>query len=82
MRLIIEAYLVQAQNVHATIELAASRSGMFNATCLPNGSDKRQQSGQVKAVGWWFEAGRRVGALRRHSSPTCSAVLEFSNQTA
>ena len=43
-------HLTQAQNVHATVELAARRSGVFNATFLPNGSDKRQRSGRIKAV--------------------------------
>ena len=47
-------HLVQAQNVHATVELAARRSGAFNATFLPNGSDERQQSGRIKAVGCWL----------------------------
>ena len=57
-------HLVQAQNVHATVELAACRSGRFNTTFLPNRSDKRQRSGQIKAVGCWFESGHCVGALR------------------
>ena len=38
-------------------------SGVFNATFLPNRSDKRQQSYRIKAVGCWFESGRRVGAF-------------------
>ena len=38
-------HLAQAQNVHATVELAARQSGVFNATFLLNGSDNRQQSG-------------------------------------
>ena len=33
---------------------------VFNATFLPNGSDERQQSGWIKAVGCWFESGRCV----------------------
>ena len=44
-------HLAQAQNVHATVELTALRSVVFSATSLPNGSDKRQQSGRIKAVG-------------------------------
>ena len=36
----------------------------FNANFLPNGSDKRQQSGWIKAVGCWFESGWCAGALR------------------
>ena len=35
----------------ATVELTALRSVVFSATFLPNGSDKRQQSGRMKAVG-------------------------------
>ena len=35
---------------------------VFNATFLPNRSDKRQQSGRIKAVGCWFESGWCVGA--------------------
>ena len=31
------------------------------ATFQPNGSDKRQKSGRIKAVGRWFESGRCVG---------------------
>ena len=57
-------HLVQAQNVHATVELAACQSGVFNATFLLNGSDERQQSGRIKAVGCWFESGRCVGAFK------------------
>ena len=57
-------HLAQVQNVHASVELAARRSGVFNASFLPNGSDKRQQSGWIKAVGWWFESGWCVGAFR------------------
>ena len=61
-------HLAQAQNIHTTVELAARRSGVFNATFLPNGSDKRQQSGRIKAAGCWFQSGRCVGALMlRHS---------------
>ena len=37
---------------------------MFNATFLPNGSDKRQQSGRIKAVECWFKSGWCVGAFR------------------
>ena len=37
---------------------------VFNATFLPNRSDKRQQSGRIKAVGCWFESGRYVAAFR------------------
>ena len=55
-------HLAQAQKVHATVKLAGGRSGVFNATFLLNGSDKRQQSGWIKAVGCWFESGRCVGA--------------------
>ena len=46
-----------------------SRSGVFNATFLQNGSDKRQQSGRIKAVGCWFESGPCVGAFKRRLSP-------------
>ena len=53
----------QGQNVHTTVDLAARRSGVFNATFLPNGSDKSQQRGRIKAVGCWFESGWCVGAL-------------------
>ena len=56
--------LMQTRNVHATVEYAERRSGVFNATFLPNGSDQRQQSCRIKAVGWWFESGRCVGALK------------------
>ena len=39
---------------------------MFNATSLPNGSDERQQSGLIKAVGCWFESGQCVwGGLNK-----------------
>ena len=41
---------MQALNIHATVELAARRSGVFSAIFLLNGSDMRQQSGQIKAV--------------------------------
>ena len=51
-------HLAQAQNVHATVEMATRRSG---ATSLPNRSDERQWSGRIKAVGCWFESGRCVG---------------------
>ena len=54
---------MQAQNVHATVELAARRSSVFGATFLPNGSDKRQRSGRIKAVGCWLESGRYAGAF-------------------
>ena len=63
-------HLAQAQNVDSTVELAARQNVVFNATFLPNGSDKRQQSGGIKAVGCWFESGRRVGAIRRWSGRT------------
>ena len=62
-------HLAQVQNVYATVELAARRSGVFNATFLPNGSDERQQSGWIKAVGCWFVSGPCVGSLsviKRH----------------
>ena len=41
----------------------AYRSSRVEAVCsmqllLPNGSDKRQRSGWIKAVGCWFESGR------------------------
>ena len=52
---------MQAQNVHATVELAARQSGVFNATHLPNVSDKRQHSGRIKAVGLSLGG---VGAFR------------------
>ena len=48
---------------HATVEPAACQSGVFTATFLPNGSDKRQQSGRIKAVGCWFQCGQCVGAF-------------------
>ena len=35
-------HLEQEQDVHATVELAAHRSSVFNATFLPNRSDERQ----------------------------------------
>ena len=50
-------YLAQSQNVCITVVLAARRIGVINATFLPNGSDNRQHSGQIKAVGCWFESG-------------------------
>ena len=59
-------HLTQAQNIHTAVELAACRSGVFDTTLLPNGSDKRQQSGRIKAVdkfGCWFESGWCVGGL-------------------
>ena len=56
-------HLAQAQNVHATVELAARRSGVFNATFLPNGSDKRQRSGRIKAVGCCFKSGWCQGRI-------------------
>ena len=70
-------HLVQAQNVHTTVELAARRSGVFNATLLLNGSDKRQQSGWIKTVDCWFESEWCMGAFRvRVLLPvTSSAVL-------
>ena len=34
---------------------------MFNATFLLNGSDERQQSGWINAVGCWFESGQCGG---------------------
>ena len=57
-------HLVQERNVHATVELAARRSGVFNMTFLQNGSDKRQQSALIKAVGSWFESRWCAGALK------------------
>ena len=39
-----------AQNVQTTVELAARRSGVFNAAFLPNGSDERQQSGRIRQL--------------------------------
>ena len=57
-------HLAQAQNVHATVELAARWSGVCNATFLTNGSNKRQQSGWMKAVGCWFQSGWCVGAFK------------------
>ena len=53
--------LVQAQNVHAAVSLAAVKVVCFNANLLPNGSDERQRSGRIKAGGCWFESGRCVG---------------------
>ena len=55
-------HVAQAQNVHTAVELAAR--GVINATFLPNGSDKRQRSGRIKAVGRWFESRRCVGAFK------------------
>ena len=37
---------------------------VFNANFLPNRSDKRKQSGRIKAVGCWFESGWCVGPWR------------------
>ena len=55
-------------------------SGTFNATFLPNSLDERQQSGQIKAVGCWFESGRCVVAFRGlvllH---TCRFIFIFSS---
>ena len=56
-------HLTQAQNVHTSVELAARRSGVFDATFLPNRSDERQCRVWIKAVGSWFESGPCVGAL-------------------
>ena len=47
-----------------TVELAACWNGVFNATFLLNGSDNRQQNGQIKAVGCWIMSGRCVRAFR------------------
>ena len=44
--------------------VGSSRVVWFNATFLLNGSDERQRSGRIKAVGCWFEAGRCEGPLR------------------
>ena len=55
--------LQQVQYIHATVELAARWSNVFNANFLPNGSDRRQQIGRIKAVCCWFESGQCVGAL-------------------
>ena len=49
-------HLVQAQNKRATVELAARRSGVFNAICLPNGSDERQQSGRIRQLDAWVDS--------------------------
>ena len=57
-------HFMQAQNIHATVELAARHSGVFSAAFLLNGSDKGQQSGRIKAAGCWFESGWCVGALK------------------
>jgi hypothetical protein len=54
---------VQAQNVHATVSLAAVFVVCFNAAFLPDGSDERQRRGRIKAVGHWFESGRCVAPL-------------------
>ena len=35
----------------------------FSTAILPNGSDERQESGQIKAGGCWFESGWCVEAL-------------------
>ena len=55
-------HLWQAQNAHATVQLAVVFAVCFNATLLPEGSDERQRSGGMKAVGRWFESGRCVWA--------------------
>ena len=54
----------QAQNAHATVYLAVVEALCFSATFLQNGSDERQRSGRMKAVGCWFESGWCVGALQ------------------
>ena len=69
-------HLAQAQNIHATVELAACRSGVFNATFLPNGLDERQQSGRIKAVGCWLSLGGVMGAFRIRSSLAVQAGNE------
>ena len=57
-------HLAQAQNVHATVELAEHRSSVFNATFVPDGSDERQQSGRrVVGQGRWTSG--RCGGLKR-----------------
>ena len=59
-----EAYCILRNHRMSTLlELAACQSSIFNATPLPSGSDERQQSGRIKAVGRWFESGRCVGAF-------------------
>ena len=49
--------LTQVQSVHTIVELAAQLSGIFNAIFLANGSDERQRSDRIQAVGCWFESG-------------------------
>ena len=68
-------HLTQVQNVHATVELAARRSVVFNAAFQLNGSDERQQSGLIKAVGCRLESGRCVGAF---SQPIASVFGHLS----
>ena len=50
-------HLAQVQNIHTTVELAARRRGVFNATFLPNGSDERQQSGRIRQLDVWAGCG-------------------------
>ena len=46
-------HLVQAQNVHAAVELAARRSVCSMTRFCPNGSDERQQSGRTRQLDVW-----------------------------
>ena len=39
--------LAQAQNVDASVGLAAHQKGVFNAMFMPNGSEKRRLSGRI-----------------------------------
>ena len=48
-----EAYCISCTERTPRCVVSSSRSGMFDATFL---SDERQQSGQMKAVGCWFES--------------------------
>ena len=54
---------MQAQNVHGAVELAVAGAVCFNATFMPNVSE-REQSGRIKAIGRWFESGQCVGAFK------------------
>ena len=62
---------------YATVELAARRNSVFNATFLLNRSDEKQWKGRIKAGGCWFQSGRCVEA-----SLMAEAAMQGVNHTS
>ena len=61
--------------------VSSRQSGMFKATFLLNRSGKRQQSGQINAVGHWFQSGLCKG-LKSANKTTNIAAQQAYNLTA